>query len=131
GHTLATILQKLSKCKSGSKGFARAAAHRKTHINWLVKQLNLLNVKELKLENVENIKFGVCVSRLLKHWSNPLIRDSLIKLCEEQGVLVTLVANEYNSQRCNKCGWVQKSNRSGKLFHCKHCQHQDDADANA
>ncbi len=131
GHTLGAILAKLALCKSGSKGFARAASHRKNHINWLVKQLNLSNIKELKLENVENIKFGVCVSRLLKHWSNPLIRDSLIKLGEEQGVLVTLVANEYNSQRCNKCGWVQKSNRKGKVFHCKHCHHEDDADANA
>jgi len=131
GHTLGAILAKLALCKSGSKGFARAASHRKNHINWLVKQLNLSNIKELKLENVENIKFGVCVSRLLKHWSNPLIRDSLIKLGEEQGVLVTLVDNEYNSQRCNKCGWVQKSNRKGKVFHCKHCHHEDDAYANA
>lgn len=131
GHTLSSILEKLSSCKLGSKGFDRASAHRKNHINWLVKQLNLSNVKELKLENIENIKYGVCVSRLLKHWSNPLIRDSLIKLGEELGVLVTLVGNEYNSQRCNKCGWVQKSNRKGKVFHCKHCHHEDDADANA
>jgi transposase len=131
GHTLGEILTKLALCKYGSKGFARAASHRKNHINWLVKQLNLSNVKELKLENVENIKFGCLVSRLLTHWSNPLIRDSLLKLGEEQGVLVTLVANEYNSQRCNKCGWVQKSNRKGKVFHCKHCHHEDDADANA
>ena len=71
------------------------------------------------------------MSRLLKHWSNPLIRDSIIKQCEELGVLVTFVENEYNSQRCNKCGWVQKSNRKGKVFHCKHCHHEDDADANA
>lgn len=131
GHTLSSILEKLSSCKLGSKGFDRASAHRKNHINWLVKQLNLSNVKELKLENIENIKFGVCVSRLMKHWSNPLIRDSLIKLGEELGVLVTLVGNEFNSQRCNKCGWVQKSNRKGKVFHCKHCHHEDDADANA
>ncbi len=131
GHTLSSILEKLSSCKLGSKGFDRASAHRKNHINWLVKQLNLSNVKELKLENIENIKYGVCVSRLLKHWSNPLIRDSLIKLGEELGVLVTLVGNEFNSQRCNKCGWVQKSNRKGKVFHCKHCHHEDDADANA
>ena len=131
GHTLSSILTEMSKCKIGSKGFQRKSEHRKNYINWLVKQLNLLNVKEIKLENVVNIKFERNVSRLLKHWSNPLIRDSLIKLCEEQGVLVTLVANEFNSQRCNECGWVQKSNRNGKKFHCKNCQHQDDADANA
>ncbi len=131
GWTLSSILQKMSKCKIGSKGMQRAAEHRKNYINWLVKQLDLSNIKELKLEKIDNIKFGRSVSRLLKHWSNPLIRDSVIKQCEELGVLVTLVENEYNSQRCNKCGWVQKSNRKGKVFHCKHCHHEDDADANA
>lgn len=129
--TLSSILQKMSKCKIGSKGMQRAAEHRKNYINWLVKQLDLSNIKELKLEKIDNIKFGCLVSRLLKHWSNPLIRDSLIKQCEELGVLVTFIENEYNSQRCNKCGWVQKSNRKGKVFHCKHCHHEDDADANA
>lgn len=131
GWTLSSILQKMSKCKIGSKGMQRASDHRKNYINWLVKQLDLSNIKELKLEKIDNIKFGRLVSRLLKHWSNPLIRDSLIKQCEELGVLVTIVENEYNSQRCNKCGWVQKSNRKGKVFHCKHCHHEDDADANA
>jgi len=131
GWTLSKILDKLAKCKDGSKGMTRSANHRKNYINWLVKQLNLLEVKELKLENVENIKYGVHVSRKLKHWSNPLIRDSLIKLCEEQGVLVTLVDNEYNSQRCNQCGWTQKANRKAKLFKCLNCDHENDADANA
>lgn len=131
GWTLSTILQKFSRCEDGSKAMARASSHRQNYVNWLVKQLDLTQVKELKLEKIDNIKYGVRVSRLLKHWSNPLIRDSLIKLCEEQGVLVTLVDNEYNSQRCNKCGWTQKANRKGKNFKCLNCHHEDDADANA
>lgn len=126
-----SFLLHLFLCKIGSKGMQRASDHRKNYINWLVKQLNLFDVKELKLEKIENIKYGRNASRMMKHWSNPLIRDSILKRCEELGVLVTLVENEYNSQRCNECGWTQKSNRKGKLFLCKHCLNEDDADSNA
>jgi transposase len=131
GWTLLKILQKMSRQKSGSEGFQRSQAHLRNHINFIMKRLDLSEVKEVKLEEIINIKFGVSVTRLMKHWSNPLIRDSLLKVCEESGVLLTFVPNEYNSQRCNHCGWTQKANRKGKEFCCKKCQHRDDADHNA
>jgi len=37
----------------------------------------------------------------------------------------------YTSQRCSKCGWVRKGNRSGKLFKCDKCFFEYDADLNA
>ena len=53
-----------------------------------------------------------------------------LKRYEEEGVLLTLVPNPFNSQRCFKCGG-HKSNRNGKIFKCKHCCHEDDSDKNA
>ena len=67
----------------------------------------------------------------MSHWCNPLIRDKIIKNCEETGVLVTEQFSFYRSQRCNSCGWVQKSNRKGKIFKCQCCGHKDDSDVNA
>lgn len=131
GHTLSSIIDSMVKCKYGSKGFKRKVAHRKNYVNWLVKQLDLNDVKEIKLEKITNIKYGRKVSLELKHWSNPLIRDALIKRSEEIGVLVTEVDNAYNSQRCNQCGLVQKANRDKKKFCCLNCHHEDDADVNA
>lgn len=131
GWTLIKILKKMAKCKLGSVAFAKAKAHLKNYINYIMKRLDLSNVKEVKFEDIFNIKFGANVSRILKHWSNPLIRDSLFKVCESKGVLFTFVPNEYNSQRCNKCGWTQKKNRKGKEFKCLHCGHREDADHNA
>jgi predicted RNA-binding Zn-ribbon protein involved in translation (DUF1610 family) len=131
GWTLLKILQKMSRLKWGSQAFKRAKDHLKNYINFVFKRLNLENVKEVKFEDIFNIKYGEKVSRLLKHWSNPLIRDSLTKVCENAGVLFTLVPNEYNSQRCNECGWTQKSNRKGKDFKCLQCGHVEDADHNA
>ena len=131
GHTLSSIIDTLSKRKSGSKGFKRKQEHRKNYVNWLVKQLLIENVKEIKLEKITNIKYGRNTSRVLKHWSNPLIRDAILKLAEEEGVLLTMVENAFNSQRCNSCGWTQKFNRKGKLFVCRKCGHSTDADENA
>lgn len=128
---LDTIIQRLSKKKSGSKSFKRFTEFRRNYIGFIVNQLNLDNVKELKLEEIVNIKYGRNVSRQLKHFSNPLVRDALIKVCEEKGVLFTHVPNEFNSQRCNECGWTQKSNRNSKVFKCKHCDYVADADENA
>jgi transposase len=129
--TFSKILDKMARQKWGSKAFQRTQKHRANHVDWLVKQLNLENVKELKLEEVINIKHGKRTSRVLTHWSNPLIRDSLAKHCEEEGVLLTLVKNEFNSQRCHECGWTQKANRAGKVFQCKKCGCLHDADHNA
>ena len=131
GHDLNTILRQLSRCKKGSQGFRRAESHRTNYINWAVNQINLSNVKEFKVEEIVNISYGRRVSRHLSHWVNSQIRDSLKKRCEENGVRFTLVRNEYNSQRCSKCGWVHKLNRKSKVFHCRKCSFELDADFNA
>lgn len=131
GHTLESIIDSMARCKNGSKGFHKKSAQRKNYVHWLVNRLDLSNIKEIKLEKITNIKYGRNVSLKLKHWSNPLIRDALVKRSEEMGVLLTLVDNAYNSQRCNHCGWTQKSNRNGSKFLCNNCNHFDDADANA
>ena len=131
GHTLESIIRKLANKKWGSDNFWKVAEHRKNHINWFVNQLNLTDVKEIKLEDIYNINYGRNVSRELKHWTNTQIREAICKLSEEAGVLFTLEENAFNSQRCNSCGWVQKSNRSGKKFKCKKCGHEEDSDFNA
>lgn len=131
GWSLSKILDIMCSKKNGSKGFKKTVDLRKNYVNWFVKQLDLTDICELKFEHVENIRFGRNTSRKMNHWSNPLIRDSVKKKCEEEGVLFTHVSNEFNSQRCNKCGWTQKSNRNGKIFVCKNCSHSEDADENA
>ena len=37
----------------------------------------------------------------------------------------------YSSQRYNKCGWTQKSNKDKKRFKCKHCNNTINTDINA
>jgi len=126
-----TILEALCKKQKGSKAFKRMTELRKNYVNFVINKLDIQDIKEIKLEKIDNIRFGRNVTRKMSHFSNPLIRDKFMKLCEEEGVLFTHVDSSFNSQRCNKCGWTHKDNRNGKTFKCCACSHEADADENA
>ena len=131
GHSLESILEKLLRKRKGSKAFKRAAEHRENHINWSINRLNLHNVKEIRLEKITNIGYGQRKSRNLSHWTNTAIRDKIEALCEENGVRLKHQSSVYRSQRCSNCGIVRKANRKGKIYSCKHCGLEIDADFNA
>lgn len=131
GHDLTTISEILSRKKKGSKSFERAQAHRDNYTNWSINQLNLNNVKVVKLENIKNLRKGKKSNRKLSHWTYSSIFRKLEDICSQQGVLVNKVNPTFTSVRCSCCGWTQKSNRKGKLFKCKKCDHSQDSDLNA
>ena len=131
GHTLDSILRKLSRKRKGSKKFHKAQLHRENFIHWALNRLNLSNISQINLENVKNLFYKKKVSRLMKHWSYSTIADKVKSLAEISGVHVQLNSSTYRSQRCSKCGMVRKSNRMGKTYSCKNCGFTIDADFNA
>ena len=130
GHSIESIMRRISKCKKGSKGFKRAQDHRTNYINWSIKQLNLTDVNEIGYENVINIRKGKNVSNFMKSWTFTTIRTAVERRCEEEGVLLTEQGSIYRSQRCSSCGFVHKKNRIKKEFKCTSCGHHLDADLN-
>jgi predicted RNA-binding Zn-ribbon protein involved in translation (DUF1610 family) len=130
-HTLSTILDKLARKRKGSDAFRKAVDHRKNFINWSIRQLNFKGVKEVRLEKIVNIRFGKSSSEKMSHWSNPEIRDSLKRRCEELEVPIIEQSCAYRSQRCSQCGSVRKANRKGKTYTCNACGYSADADFNA
>jgi transposase len=131
GHSMQSILDKLSRKKKGSKSFKKAQTHRKNFVNWSINQINFNGVKEVRLEKVINIRFKKKTSRKMSHWSNPEIRDKIKRRCEELEVPVIEQSCAYRSQRCSQCGLVRKANRKNKSYSCKNCGYCDDADYNA
>lgn len=129
GHTLNSILSKLSKKKKGSKAYKRIQAHRKNHINWSINQLNLTDIKEIKLEKINT--FTGSRNKFLSSFTHGLISDKLMMKAEESGVRITLQSCTYKSQRCSGCGIVRKANRKGKNYNCKNCGLVIDADLNS
>jgi transposase len=130
GHSLDSILEKMSKRRKGTKAFSKCKDHRKNFIHWSINQMNLDGIKHVKLEEVVNIGYGKSRSRLMSHWTNTIIRDKVSSRCEENGVRFSMQSCTYRSQRCSQCGMVRKSNRKGKLYICD-CGYSNDADYNA
>jgi IS605 OrfB family transposase len=131
GWTLGKIVDKICRRRKGGKGFQKAIAHRKNYINWSINQLNLTDIKTIKIEDIKDIRRGKRCSRQWSHWVYTEIDDKLERLCEDTGVQLLKVSPMFTSQRCSVCGWVQKANRIRKRFKCKACGHEQDADLNA
>lgn len=131
GWNLDKINKRLSKKKKGSKNFKRAQEHRSNYINWSLKQIDLSSIKEIRIENIKDLRRGNRCSRYLSHFVYPEIFGKLGRICEENGVQLTHVNPTYTSQRCSKCGWTRKANRNGERFKCGKCGYTVDADLNA
>lgn len=131
GHTLETIQKKLARKKKGSKAFAKAQKHRANYIKWYLNQIDLSNIKTLKIEDIKHLRSGKKTSRYLSHWSYTIIKNKLEDIALRSGVQIIKTSPTYTSQRCSSCGWTRKKNRSGKKFICGACKYADDADHNA
>jgi len=131
GYSLSDIMDILSRRKKGSKAFLRAQKHRNNFINQMLNRLDFSEIKELRIEDVKNLRKGKHTNRKMTHWTYTLIKTKLLRICEKHEVRVIEQNSVYRSQRCSCCGWVQKSNRKGKDFECKACGFTLDADLNA
>ena len=131
GHTYKSICEKLARKRKGSKGFARAQAHRTNFLNWCVNQINWNGVSVLQRENIRRMRDGRRWKRVMSAWNYAELFRVLDAKAEERGVRVSRLSPTYTSQRCSKCGYTKKSNRKRKRFVCGHCGNAMDADMNA
>ena len=131
GHTLGSILKKLSRKRKGSNAYKKAMNHRDNFIKWSINQLNINDIAIIKLESIKNLRRGKKVSKFLSSWNYKVIFDKLNDVALRNGVHIQKVNPTYTSQRCSKCGWTCKRNRQGKQFKCEKCCFQHDSDLNA
>lgn len=130
-HDLDSINDKLSRKKKGSKAFKKAQDHRTNYINWSINQLNLDSVKEVRIENIKNLRKGKRTNKKLSHWTYTDIFLKIEDYCNEHGVHLVKINPTYTSKRCSVCGWTRSNNRKGKIFKCGHCGNVIDSDLNA
>jgi IS605 OrfB family transposase len=111
--------------------------HIRTELFRYLKGLKLEGIRTIVLEDLRYIKHGKRgtfsrqVNRLLSFWSLTRAVDWLRCRCEELGVCIKFVSPYKTSQRCHRCGKIDRRNRKGERFRCVSCGHEDDADHNA
>lgn len=68
----------------------------------------------------------------LKNWSYYDLQQKIISKAKESGIDVVKIKPFYTSQRCSKCGYIDKNNRkTQKDFLCLKCGFSANADYNA
>ena len=120
-------LKALEKFKDKESNF------NKTYNHYL--STNIVNfAKNNKCEyiNLEKIESKTLKDRVLGLWTYYDLQQKIIYKAELEGIKVRFIKAAYTSQRCSKCGYVDKENRKTQSkFLCLKCGYETGADYNA
>jgi len=138
GKDIKENIQKIKRCKWGSKGHKRASKTLKYKISAIAKQVvkkaDLVVVEKLKNLS-KNTKLKGRLSKNIRSsvgsWNYSYWLKRLQMSCEDNRVSFRTVSPQYTSQKCFECGHTDKGNRNGEMFECRSCGHTGNADINA
>lgn len=138
GKDTKACIERVKRCKHGSKGQLRASRALRQRMNETAKEI--LGVTGATLVVTEDLR-GITKNtkrRLVKsmrrsigRWNVRYWLGALERLCEWNRVSFRRVSPRYTSQQCSECGHTDRRNRSGELFLCLMCGHQANADVQA
>jgi len=121
--------RRLRKMAGRERRFIACENHR------IAKQIVNTEFQVIVLENLKGIgKQRTMTNGMptkLKQWPFHQLQEFIEYKAEELGKVVIFVDPRHTSQRCNRCGHVEKSNRKGNLFKCMRCGYQLNPDLNA
>ncbi|WP_411376618.1 RNA-guided endonuclease InsQ/TnpB family protein [Desulfurobacterium thermolithotrophum] len=88
------------------------------------------------LEKLKGIRKRVKVSkknrRWIHSWNFAQLQQFIEYKAQSKGIRVVYVDARYTSQKCSRCGYISRSNRTDQShFVCKHCGFSLNADLNA
>lgn len=98
----------------------------------IAKSLASMDFDALALEDLsvkKTKKKGRRFNRMLGRWAFAQLQEFATYKCEERGKRVVLVAPQYTSQDCSRCG--RRGSRRGSDFRCGKCGLRLNADLNA
>ena len=127
GHGVKTRLKPIGFAQDKIANFRSTANHKYSRyiIDFAVR--NRCGV--IQMEDLEGISKQ---NTFLKNWSYYDLQQKIKYKAEENGIEVKFVNPQYTSQRCSKCGHIDKENRPEQTeFKCRECGFETNADYNA
>jgi IS605 OrfB family transposase len=129
GHGRKHKIESIEKLRELESNFRRTANHRLSRavVNFALKHRAGIIV----IENLEGFKEEHAEDKFLSSWTYFELQTMIIQKADEVGIEVEKINPKYTSQRCSKCGHIEKANREGRQFKCRKCGQSFDADYNA
>ena len=128
GHGIATRNLPVYKIEDRIARFRDTANHKysRTLIEYAVKN----NCGTIQMEDLTGVTNES--NRFLKNWSYYDLQTKIEYKAKEVGIDVVYIKPRYTSQRCSKCGFIDKNNRPVQArFTCLKCGYSENADYNA
>ena len=86
----------------------------------------------IQMEDLSGIKEDTGYPKKLQHWTYYDLQKKIKAKAKEHGILVKRIDPRFTSQRCSRCGHIEKANREDQAhFCCKKCGFKANADYNA
>lgn len=142
GTDIKACIERVKRCKQGSKGKDRARRALKQRIDEVAKEVVRTNPDLIVVEGLKkmghNGKRGTLKRRLSKNirrsigsWNWKYWLGRLEQRAEDNRISFRTVSPWNTSVTCPACGLADKKNRDGEVFRCQGCGHTDNADINA
>ena len=137
GQDVEDIYEKIAHKKRGSKNYIQALQERDNKINQVCNEIDVEKINHIVVEDLKNVKkksrgkIHKKFMNKLQYWSYKKTLDKLERVCNENGICYEKVSPAYTSQKCSKCGSIDKTSRSGEKYICTACGMKMNADINA
>ena len=92
---------------------------------------NVFVLEALRSSKMKHKGIGRRFNHKLGSWSPYQLQQFMEYKAEEMGKSVKYVDPKYTSQKCSRCGYINKGSRNGSVFHCLNCSFELHADLNA
>lgn len=129
GHGIKTRIKPTEFAKEKIANFKDTINHKYSRhiIDFAIKN----NCDTIVMEDLTGITQGK-KPMFLKNWTYYDLQQKIKYKAEEKGLFVELIDPQYTSQRCSKCGFIDKENRpEQEVFKCLNCDNELNADYNA
>lgn len=130
GHGTKTRVAPIYRAKDKVSNFRDTINHRYSRalVDYAVKN----GYGTIQMEDLSGIKEDTGFPRMLRHWTYYDLQSKTEQKCKEAGVRFIKISPRYTSQRCSRCGNIDRANRPDQAtFLCTSCGFQSNADYNA